>query len=87
MAIIADYNFQGKELHDVYIRPQSIGGAKNYNWAASFAVFANQQMSQNFDNHIEVITVRFPWVDGQDVYADAYEEMSKHENLKNVRRD
>jgi hypothetical protein len=86
MSIIADYTFQGIQLKDVYIRPQSIGGAKNYNWAASFAVFANQELSQDFNNHLEVITVTFPWVDNQNVYADAYASMVQHESLSNVRR-
>lgn len=86
MSIIADYTFQGIPLKDVYIRPQSIGGAKNYNWAASFAVFANQELSQDFNNHLEVITVTFPWVDNQNVYADAYAAMSAHASLSNVKR-
>ena len=86
MAIIADYTFQGHQLKDVYIRPQSIGGAKNYNWACSFAVFANQELSQNFDNHLAIITVTFPWVDNQNVYADAYAAMAQHEELTNVRK-
>ena len=86
MAIIANYLFRGVPVQDVYIRPQSIGGAKNYNWAASFAVFANQEMSQSFDNNLDLVTVTFPWADGQDVYADAYAKMAQHETLTNVRR-
>jgi len=86
MAIIANYTFRGVQLQDVYIRPQSIGGAKNYNWAASFAVFANQEKSLSFDNNLDIITVTFPWADGQDVYADAYAAMSRHESLTNVRK-
>lgn len=85
MAIIANFTFQGMPLTDVYIRPQSIGGAKNYNWAATFAIFANQELSQNFDNHLEVITVTFPWADNQNVYADAYAAMAQHPTLSNVR--
>ena len=85
MAIIADYVFQGVPLTDVYIRPQSIGGAKNYNWAATFAVFANQEMSQSFDNHLAIITVTFPWTDNQNVYADAYTAMAACPELSNVR--
>jgi hypothetical protein len=86
MSIIADFTFQDILLKDVYIRPQSIGGAKNYNWAASFAVFANQELSHNFDNCLDVITVTFPWVDNQNVYADAYAAMVVHESLSNVKR-
>jgi hypothetical protein len=87
MAIIADYTFRGVPLKDVYIRPQSIGGAKNYNWAASFGVFASQELSQSFDNNLDIITVIFPWASGQDVYADAYAAMAQHETLTNVRGD
>lgn len=87
MAIIADYTFQGIPLKDVYVRPQSIGGAKNYNWACSFAVFVNEELSRSFDNNIAIITVTFPWRDGQDVYADAYEAMQSEASLTNIRRD
>lgn len=86
MAIIADYTFQGLSLRNVYIRPQSIGGAKNYNWACSFAVFVNEELSQNFDNNIAMITVSFPWKDSQDVYADAYKAMQDHPLLTNIKR-
>ena len=86
MAIIADYTFQGTPLQDVYIRPQSIGGAKNYNWAATFAIFANQELSQSFNNHLDIITVTFPWRDNQDVYADAYAQMQQHPSLSNIKR-
>lgn len=86
MAIIADYTFQGIPLKEVYIRPQSLGGAKNYDWAATFALFANQQQSQSFDNHLEVITVTFPWKEDQNVYADAYEAMANHPDLSNIKR-
>ena len=86
MAIIADYIFQGIPLKDVYIRPQSIGGAKNYNWACTFAVFANEELSRNFDNNLNIITIRLPWAENQDIYTDAYIEMSKHSELINVRR-
>lgn len=87
MAIIADFTFQGIPIKDVYIRPQSIGGAKNYNWACTFAIFVDQERSKDFNNFLENITVTFPWQDGQNVYADAYAAMSKHELLTNVRSD
>jgi hypothetical protein len=87
MAIIANYTCRDIPLQDVYIRPQSIGGAKNYNWAATFAIFVNQELSQSFDNSIDIITVTFPWVDGQDVYADAYAAMMQHGSLTNARRN
>lgn len=85
MAILATTNVKGITIDDVYIRPQQIGGAKNYDWACTFAGFASSEKSSSFDNVLTTITVRFPWVEGQDVYADAYQALIESNLVTNVR--
>lgn len=84
MAILATATVRGKKVDRVYIRPQQIGGAKNYDWACTFAIFANQTLSADFANVLETVTVRFPWVDGQDVYADAYKALKESGLIENI---
>lgn len=83
MAIKADILVKGYMAEGVYIRPQSIGGSKPYDWACTFAIFANAEMSQDFNNYLDTITVRFGWEPNQDVYSCAYQALKDSGHISN----
>jgi hypothetical protein len=86
MAVLCDIVIKGVNFKNVYVKVEDIGGSKMHHWAVIYAVYANKELSGDLSNKIDQFVIKFDFLNGKDIYTEAYNFLKKPDMMTDMQR-